>query len=484
MNAPIEYFELKPLAKEVRYTVHGGKGGGIGSIVAVAAAIAIPIAAPAIAGAIGASSAITTALAGVGFSGAVASTAGVAIASGLTGAALGALKAAAFDEDIGRGALTGGLTGGLAGVLNPTGEIGFLGVEGTPVVNNVTGEVLIPTTSSAAVASGGAELGEATQFGQGALPDTATAAGGAEGSFIDTVGVQGPQAGGLNLSGGTGVPSTSAIPNTATAAGGGQGSFVDAVSLPSAPPPGTVNFPGYENFAAGAGRAATPPGAPVVKPESFFDKLKQAVSNRAAETFSPDNFVDNAINTAGQLGTRAIVEGAYGTEDALLESQIDNLNQIRAREDRLLAKREAIADRAVGEANQISPLARAQDEANRAKIGASRATDAAVRAQGRADPYSQLAQRSIQRKGDIEAQRLESGGFSRGFSKGQASRRDAVTTAAGLYPAGAGGQAISSGSSVLGDTSKLNQDKRDEAETFAKLVGFGYPDTFSSGRDA
>lgn len=74
---------------------------GLKKVVSVAAAIAIPFAIPFIA-----SSAF---LAGV------AGTIGSTATSALVGAGLGAAKAAAFDEDVGRGALYGGIGGGVQG---------------------------------------------------------------------------------------------------------------------------------------------------------------------------------------------------------------------------------------------------------------------------------------------------------------------------------------------------------------------------------
>jgi hypothetical protein len=85
-------------------------GFGLKEILSIAASIAIPVAAPAIAGALATSTGIA----------ALGGTAGAA----LTGAALGAGKAAAFDEDIGTGALLGGVSGGVAGALQGAGAAG------------------------------------------------------------------------------------------------------------------------------------------------------------------------------------------------------------------------------------------------------------------------------------------------------------------------------------------------------------------------
>jgi hypothetical protein len=74
---------------------------GVKKVVSIAAAIAVPFLAPMIA-----SSAF---LAGV------AGTIGTTATTALAGAGLGAAKAAAFDEDVGRGALMGGVGGGLRG---------------------------------------------------------------------------------------------------------------------------------------------------------------------------------------------------------------------------------------------------------------------------------------------------------------------------------------------------------------------------------
>jgi hypothetical protein len=74
---------------------------GVKKVVSIAAAIAIPFVAPMIA-----SSAF---LAGV------AGTIGTTATTALAGAGLGAAKAAAFDEDVGRGALMGGIGGGITG---------------------------------------------------------------------------------------------------------------------------------------------------------------------------------------------------------------------------------------------------------------------------------------------------------------------------------------------------------------------------------
>jgi hypothetical protein len=74
---------------------------GVKKVVSVAAAIAVPFLAPMIA-----SSAF---LAGV------AGTIGTTATTALAGAGLGAAKAAAFDEDVGRGALMGGIGGGVQG---------------------------------------------------------------------------------------------------------------------------------------------------------------------------------------------------------------------------------------------------------------------------------------------------------------------------------------------------------------------------------
>ena len=83
------------------------RGFGLGQILSIAASIAIPFAAPALAGALATSTGIA----------ALGGTAGAA----LTGAALGAGKAAIFDEDIATGALLGGVSGGVAGALGGAG---------------------------------------------------------------------------------------------------------------------------------------------------------------------------------------------------------------------------------------------------------------------------------------------------------------------------------------------------------------------------
>lgn len=90
-------------------------GKGMKMVLGIAAAFAIPFLAPVLAGAIGLSSAVGAGLTAIG----VTSTAAAAtLSSALAGAALGAGKAAIFNEDVGRGALFGGLSGGLAGYAN------------------------------------------------------------------------------------------------------------------------------------------------------------------------------------------------------------------------------------------------------------------------------------------------------------------------------------------------------------------------------
>lgn len=97
---------------QVIVTEHGK---GMKMVLGIAAAFAIPFLAPMLAGAIGLSSAVGAGLTAIGVTSA---TAAGTLSSVLAGAALGAGKAAIFNEDIGRGALFGGLSGGLAGYAN------------------------------------------------------------------------------------------------------------------------------------------------------------------------------------------------------------------------------------------------------------------------------------------------------------------------------------------------------------------------------
>jgi len=118
---------------------------GPGAALSIAASLALPFAAPAIAGALAAST-------GIAALGGVAGTA-------LTGAALGAGKAALFDEDIATGALLGGVSGGLAGYMQGAGVAGAGGAGGAGAGG---------AAGAGAAGAGGATVGGVGAAGAGA----------------------------------------------------------------------------------------------------------------------------------------------------------------------------------------------------------------------------------------------------------------------------------------------------------------------------
>lgn len=416
-------FEMKPLDAAIYgITDHKGGGGIFKAVLSVAIAIAIPVAAPALVGALS-----TGVLAGTALGAAISGGVGFAIASGVTGAALGALGSAITGQDVKSGAISGALSGGVAGFLKapPTG-----GAEAaTSAPGAVSGASSVPVSdASGAVGLGdaatAADINALTAASPTGLPANANAVGGVGTSAGE---VLSGAAGGVPVEARTAADAVAGVNTGGSVAGG----------------------------ATGAGGGGT-----------IFDKVGDFTG------VNPETLREGAIKLgANQIGQQ-IANATVGTgpEADIRQQQLAELRRIRNQNQRVFDRRFEFSDDLARQANQFDPTQFGLQQANDQRI-----RDAiAIRQQQRGLSLGGRSRDAIdaeRRRGVLQSSRNFGSAFDQGFNTGLNQRRSTTNAAVSALPSGANTSGFSSGNTLLGTYSGLEDRRREAANRFSDTIG-------------
>jgi len=395
--------------------------GGIAKVVSIVAAVAIPMAAPAIASSVGLSAALGS----------------QAIGSALVGGVLGAGVAAATGGDPlmgGLGGAFGGFArgGGFSGITSalssPTTAAPGMGLEGM-------GQAL---ASPSAVINMGSTAGLSTPGGGQFAVDDFAAGEAVDRAFTPTTpfnAVAGQQAGlGQQLSGG---PDSFGVNRLRTSYAGtspGVDDFARGEAFDRGfTPTGSQFYPSMET-AGGAGISA--PDTGVYTEPGLFDTLGNRLRQGVEKAFNPDRLIEEGLQSAGKYALNQISD--YMADDEVPMSPeetglMDDRARARAEQERLLGRKEDLADTFLDQARTISPLQRGQQ--------------ALALEQNRLARLQELGRRSINPRDtgalnvynrQAALQRARLGGFARGQQQGQTAQQQLVSRAAGVLPTGSG----------------------------------------------
>lgn len=406
------------------------------TVIAVGAAIAIPFAAPAIASTIGLSTAIGTALG--------SATAGSVIGGAITGAALNAATAAATGGNARQAALMGAISGGIGGYTAApstapvsTGQGAFLG-EGVP--------------------SGVAQWDTAAQTAGLALPSTPTLAMTptmTQGAFLgENVATGVPQydlaaqQAGLTLTS----PASLSAPVTTVAGASGLPSTGTAMTA-TGPTTATATAP----TAAGA-------------PKTFTEALKQVPGAIAAKFTDPNALADMTLRAAGVIAGSALAgQGISPEERQLLDSQVEELRQLRQTNQNLFNQKLEQAQNLIGESRYFDPEYFGLQRARRAQLAGARAKQAGLRG------LSGERARAEARRFDIATGRETGTQFDVGYQSGIQGRLGTIQAGLNAMP---GYMQPTSGYSDIRRAFEAAEDRRNErakniGDLFGSLTGIG-----------
>ncbi len=176
--------------------------------------------------------------------------------------------------------------------------------------------------------------------------------------------------------------------------------------------------------AAGAGAAAAP--------GTFMQALKQVPANIAAKFQDPKALADMTLRAGGMLaGSLAAGSGLSAEEQALLDAQTAELQQLQRTNEGLFRQRLEQAQALIGESRYFDPEYYGLQSARRAQTQSAIATREATRGQTGAQ------RASTQRRGDIETGRRTGTAYDVGFTSAVGPRLQTMQAGLSMMPAGA-----------------------------------------------
>ena len=292
-------------------------GSSVKNVLTVGAALIVPYAAPVVANAIGVSGAIATATG----SAAVGSTVG----SALTGAVLGGVTAQATGGDFERGAIGGAVGGGLSGFSQ--------GVAAGSGANTPQGGGAPPNV-------------------RGVGPDAAQAARGtASGSTLARSPVPGTDTSITGNPMSTPPPTQSQVAQSQVA----QDLGLSAGSTPGSVPAGTEAVSGGSRFMEAIRSVPGEVAQRFSDPEVLADFTLRA-AGIVAQTYITGQAVPDSDETLPEIDeTRPEIRDLDADERRLLDAQLQDLNELRNRNEELFRQRLESAQDILGEARYFDP---------------------------------------------------------------------------------------------------------------------------------
>jgi hypothetical protein len=413
--------------------------GGIAKVVSIVAAIAIPMAAPGIASSIGLSTVLGS----------------QALGSAVVGGVLGAGVAAATGGD----PLMGGLGGAFGGFARGGGFSGISSALSSPVTAapgmglEGMGQAL---ASPSAVIGMGSTAGLTTSGGGQFAVDDFAAGEAVDRAFTPTTpfnAVAGQQAGlGNTLSGGGIDPQVSASQNPfpvnrqfASFSGEGippmegtsNSNFYP--SMESAPTGQAGSLSNLEIALAGGdiGTDVGTAGIAAREAPGFFDTIGNKLTQGVKKAFNPDRLIEEGLQAGGKYALNQISD--YMADDEVPMSPeetglMDDRARARAEQERLLGRKEDLADTFLDQARTISPLQRGQQALALDQDRFNRANELYMRS---INPRNTGALNLAKRQSALQKARLGSS-FARGQQQGQTEQQQLVSRAAGVLPTGSG----------------------------------------------